>query len=147
VGGKCRRVRQKYLGTLENIAKAMDGGPPPLHAEVFEWGLPTALWRLCCLAETTEKTDQLCPKRDQGLSVGEYITIAALNSAIRSNSKRSMWDWFAQTALLRKFLDAFKARLPSQKFWDHMDKIQGDTALSIWKSILKGMVERAGRRQ
>jgi len=142
VDGKCRRVWQKYLGTLENIAKAVDGGPPPLHAEVFEWGLSTALWKLCCLAETTEKTDQLCPKRDQGLSVGEYITIAALNRAIRANSKRSMWDWFSQTALMRKFPDVSKPRLSSQRFWDHMDRIQGDTALSIWKSILKGVVQR-----
>ena len=62
VDGKCRRVWQKYLGTLENIAKAVDGGPPPMHAEVFEWGLPIAMWRECCLAETTEKTDGLCPK-------------------------------------------------------------------------------------
>ena len=142
VDGKCRRVWQKYLGTLENIAKAVDGGPPPMHAEVFEWGLSTALWKLCCLAETTEQTDQLCPKRNQGLSVGEYITIAALNRAIRANSKRSMWGWFSQTALMRKFPDASKARLSSQRFWDHMDKIQGDTALSIWKNILKGVIQR-----
>ena len=27
VNGKCRRVWQKYLGTLKNIAKAVDGGP------------------------------------------------------------------------------------------------------------------------
>ena len=26
VDGKCRRVWQKYLGRLENIAKAVDGG-------------------------------------------------------------------------------------------------------------------------
>lgn len=140
--GKCRRVWQKYLGTLENIAKSVDGGPPPLHADVFEWGLSTALWKLCSLVETTEKTDQLCPKRDQGLSVGEYVTIAALNRAIRANSKRSMWEWFSQTALMRKFPDASKAGLSSQRFWDHMDKIQGDTAASIWKSILKGVVQR-----
>ena len=40
--------------------------------------------------------------------------------------------------------DASKARLSSQRFWDHIDKIQGDTGLSIWKSILKGVVEREG---
>ena len=113
-----------------------------MHAEVFEWGLPIAMWRECCLAETTEKTDELCPKREQGLSIGEYITIAALNRAIRANSKRSMWNWFSQTALRRKFPEASKEALSSPRFWDHMDKIQGDTALSIWKSILKGVVQR-----
>ncbi len=142
VDGKCRRVWQKYLGTLENIAKAVEGGPAPLYAEIFQWGLPVAFWKECCVAEVKKETDKLCPKRDQGLSVGDYITIAAINRAICPNSKRSMWDWFLQTALLRKLPYASKTALTSQRFWDHMDKIRGEMALSIWKNILKGVAER-----
>ena len=142
VDGKCRRVWQKYLGTLENIAKAVDGGPVPLYAEIFRWGLPIALWRECCLADVIEEADKLCPKRDQGLSIGEYLSIAAINRAICPNSKRSMWEWFSQTALLRHFSHASKTALASQRFWDHMDKISGKAALSIWKNILKGVAKR-----
>ena len=142
VDGKCRRVWQKYLGTLENIAKAVDGGPAPLYAEIFQWGLPIALWKECCLANVIEETDKLCPKRNQGLSVGEYLAIAAINRAICPNSKRSMWEWFSQTVLLRHLPHASKAALTSQRFWDHMDKISGDAVLSIWKSILKGVAKR-----
>jgi transposase len=142
VDGKCRRVWQKYLGTLQNIAKSVDGGPAPLCAEIFQWGLPIALWKECCLANVIEKIDKLCPKRDQGLSIGEYLVIAAINRAICQNSKRSMWGWFSQTALLRKFPYASKTALTSQRFWDHMDKISGNAVLSIWKSILKGVANR-----
>jgi transposase len=142
VDGKCRRVWQKYLGTLENIAKAVEGGPAPLYAEIFQWGLPIALWKECCLANVIEETDKLCPKRDQGLSIGEYLTIAAINRAICPNSKRSMWDWLSQTALLRHFPHASRASVASQRFWDHMDKIRDDAALSIWKNILKGVANR-----
>ena len=142
VNGKCRRIWQKYLGTLENIAKAIDYGPTPLYAEIFQWGLPIALWKECCMSGVKEKTDRLCPKREQGLSVGEYITIAAINRAICPNSKRSMWEWFSQTALLREFPNASQTALASQRFWDHMDKIKGEKALSIWKNILKGVSER-----
>lgn len=142
VDGKCRRVWQKYLGTLENIAQAVAGGPAPLYAEIFQWGLPIALWKQCCAAEVKKETDKLCPKRDQGLTVGEFITIAAINRAICPNSKRSMWDWFSQTALLRQFPNASKTALISQRFWDHMDKIKGDAALSIWKNILKVVAGR-----
>jgi transposase len=142
VDGKCRRVWQKYLGTLENIAQAAAGGPAPLYAEIFQWGLPIALWKQCCAAEVKKETDKLCPKRDQGLTVGEFITIAAINRAICPNSKRSMWDWFSQTALLRQFSNASKTALTSQRFWDHMDKIKGDAALSIWKNILKVVAGR-----
>ena len=143
VDGKCRRVWQKYLGKLEDIAKAVDGiGPTPLYAEVFQWGLPTALWRECCLAEVVDEVDKLCPKRDQGLSTGEYIAIAAVNRAICTISKRSMWDWFSQTILLRQLPHVSKLSLTSQRFWDHMDRINADTALSIWKKILKGVAKR-----
>ncbi len=140
--GKCRRVWQKYLGTLENIAKAVDGGPAPIFAEIFQWGLPITLLKECCVAEITKIVDSLCPKRDQGLSIGEYIVIAAINRAICPSSKRSMWKWFSQTALLREFPNASKSALASQRFWDHMDKIEDDRALSIWKNILEGVAER-----
>jgi len=142
VDGKCRRVWQKYLGKLEDIAKRVEGGPAPLYAEIFQWGLPMALWEECCITGVKKETDKLCPKRDQGLSTGEYLTIAAINRAICPNSKRSMWDWFSQTALLRQFPNASKTVFASQRFWDHMDKIKGDTVLSIWKNILKGVAER-----
>ena len=142
VDGKCRRVWQKYLGTLENIAKAVDGGPAPLCAEIFQWGLPIALWKENCIVDVVKETDKLCPKRKQGMSVGEYIAIAAINRAIKPNSKRSMWDWFSQTALVRKFSSATQTTLTSQRFWDHMDKIKGDSALSIWKNILKKVAKR-----
>ena len=143
VDGKCRRVWQKYLGKLENIVKVVDGdGPAPLYAEVFQWGLPVALWKECCFAEVVETTDKLCPKRDQGMSTGEYLAIAAVNRAICPNSKRSMWDWFSQTVLLRHIPDVSKAAFMSQRFWDHMDRITAGTAPSIWKNIVKGVVKR-----
>ena len=143
VNGKCRRVWQKYLGKLEDIAKAVEGGgPAPMHAEIFQWGLPTTLWMECCSDEVVGVTDKLCPKRDQGLSTGEYLAIAAINRAICPKSKRSMWEWFSQTVLLRHVPEASKKALTSQRFWDHMDRIDADTALSIWRNVLKGVVER-----
>ena len=141
VDGRCRRVWQKYLGKLEDIARAVEvGGPQPLYAEVFQWGLPSVLWTECCHGKVIEETNRLCPKREQGLSVGEYLAIAAVNRAISPKSKRCMWEWLSQTVLLRHIPRASKTALSSQRFWDHMDKIDADTALSIWKAILKGVV-------
>jgi transposase len=141
VDGKCRRLWQKYLGKPADIAAAVHGGGPrPLFAEIFQWGLPSALWMECCHCRVVEETDRLCPKRGQGLSVGTYLAIAAINRAISPKSKRSLWEWFSQTVLLRHIPDASKAALASQRFWDHMDRIHEDTALSIWKEILKGVV-------
>lgn len=143
VDGKCRRRWQRYLGKLEDIVKACEGGgPPPLCAEIFQWGLPTALWKETLAAKVIAETDALCPKRKQGLSTGEYIAVAAINRAIRPSSKRSMWDWFSRTALLRDLPDSSKEVLSSQRFWDHMDRVEGEKATQIWKNIIKGVVEQ-----
>jgi len=143
VNGKCKRLWQKYLGKLEDIAKACEGGgQSPVSAEIFEWGLPTALWRECSLAKVIEEVDALCPKRRQGLSTGRYLAIAAINRAIRPNSKRSMWEWFSQTTLLRNLPEASKEALCSQRFWDHMDKLEVKDGQQIWKNIFRGVVER-----
>jgi len=143
VNGRCRRVWQKYLGKLEDIVKAVEGGgPPPRCAEVFQWGLPEALWKECSRADVVRYIDQQCPKRTQGLSTGQYLAIAAINRAICPHSKRSMWEWFSQTVLLRHLPQVSSATLASQRFWDHMDKINTNAASSIWKNILQGVVQR-----
>ena len=104
--GRCRRIWQKYLGKLEDIVQAVEGGPPPRCAEVFQWGLPESLWREACRAQLIQVTDRQCHKRKQGLSVGQYLALAAINRAICPKSKRSMWDWFSQTVLLRHVPEA-----------------------------------------
>jgi len=145
VAGKCRRVWQKYLGKLEDIAQAVEGGgAAPRYAEVFQWGLPLALWNEARAARLIEEADGLCPKREQGLSAGQYLTVAAVNRAMSPRSKRSMWEWFSQTALVRRLPRASASALASQRFWDHMERIDGDTALAIWRRVVKGVVEREG---
>lgn len=136
-GSKCRRVWQKYLGKLENIVKAVEGMKlAPKYAEVFQWGLPTALWQECIKAKVIEETNKKCSKRTQGMTIGEYIAIAAINRAIFPKSKNSMWEWFSQTTLLRYLPHANKRALTSQRFWDHMDKINQETTHSIWESLI-----------
>jgi hypothetical protein len=143
VNGKCRRVWQKYLGKLDDIARtAAEGGPSPVCAEIFQWGLPLALWQECRRAHVVAATDACCQKRDQALSTGDYLAIAALNRAILATSKRSTWEWFSQTALLRYFPRASKTSLMSQRFWDHMDRISSEMCGTIWKTIVQGVVKR-----
>lgn len=143
VEGKSKRLWQKYLGTLDTIVKAVEGaGPKPKYAEVFNWGLPTALWHESTAAEIIKIVDTSCSKRDQGLTTGEYLAIAAINRAIHPKSKRSMWSWFSETTLLRYLPSASSKALTSQRFWDHMDRIDTNTAKSIWEQIIKGVVER-----
>lgn len=141
--GKCRRLSQKYLGKPEDIARALEGtGPSPEYAVVLDWGLPQALWHEAQRAQVVQHVDQLCPKRAQGLSPGDYLRLAAINRACEPVSKQAMWDWVAQTTLPRVWPEASAAQLTSQHFWDHMDRIDGPTAQAIWQQLLDAVLER-----
>jgi len=142
VDGRCRRVWQKYLGKPTDIAEAVLGdGPSPACADLFDWGLPTALWNECSRAQFVETVNALCPKRRQGLSFGHYLAIASINRAFAPTSKTGLWDWFSQTTLLRLFPLASKQALSSQRFWDHMDKIKPQQALDIWKAVVGNVIK------
>lgn len=141
--GKCRRLSQKYLGKLEDIARALqEPGPPPDHAVVLDWGLPLALWQQAARCQIAQKVHQLCPKRSQGLSTGDYIRLAAINRACDPVSKQAMWDWVCQTCLPRVWPEASAAQLTSQHFWDHMDRIDGETAQKIWQQLIAEVLQR-----
>jgi len=143
VNGKCRRTWQKYLGKLEDIVKAVEGGGPgPQYAELFDWGLPSILWQEGCRARIVEHVNAQCPKRHQGLSIGEYIAIAAINRAIHPKSKHALFQWFSTTTLWRYFPDVSKTGLSSQRFWDHMNQISPEKTLSIWQQIIQEVVEQ-----
>jgi transposase len=141
--GKCRRLSQKYLGKPEDIAQAVAGtGPTPQYAQVLDWALPLALWQEAHRAQVAELVDQLCPKRDQGLSTGDYIRLAAINRAYDPVSKQAMWDWLSRTCLPRVWPEASAAQLTSQRFWDHMDRIEPATAQAIWQQLIGAVLQR-----
>lgn len=143
VNGRSRRTWQKYLGKPEDILKAVEGGGPgPHYAEVFDWGLPAMLWKQCCQAKIVECINAQHPKRCQGLTLGEYMAIAAINRAIAPKSKHALFDWFCTTTLVKVLPKASRNALDSKRFWDHMDRIEPTSALTMWKEIIRQVVER-----
>ena len=117
VNGKPRRKWQKYLGSLQKIIEAVEGpSPKPTHAEIFQLGEPAAYLSIAEKINMIPIIDSVLPKRNQGLSIGFYLTLAAINRGIDPVSKRSMWNWFQDTILFRVFTEANKKALSSQRF-------------------------------
>ena len=144
VGGRCRRLWQKYLGKPDDILHAVEGrGPAPQYAAVFHVGLAETLAKECRLAKSIDRVDARCPKRQQGLSVGVSIALAALNRAMHPLSKSAMFACLANTTLRRHVPHASKAPLASQRFWDHMDRLTPDMTRAIWKDIITDVMARA----
>jgi transposase len=141
--GKCRRLSQQYLGKLEDFSARLTGaGPAPAYAEVFELGRPQALWGAVQRAELIPLADQLCPKRQQGLSPGTYLALAAINRAVHPVSKRGFWDWVAGTVLVRAVPELSAEALSSQRFWDHFQGWEPEKLQALWKELLERAVQR-----
>jgi len=135
--GKSRRQWQKYLGTIDNIIDAVEGKPlTPGYAVLFELGGVASYLTISREIQMVEKIDGMLPKRKQGLSVGEYLLIAAINRGLEAVSKRNMWSWFQDTVLLHYFQGIRKEQLSSQRFWDHMNLIPEEKILPVWLEIL-----------
>ena len=140
--GKCRRVWQKYLGKPENILRAVEaGGASPLYAEVFQWGLPLALWKESQIADIISNIDFFSPKRKQGLTTGEYLSIAAINRAMSlishwTDSKIKVHALYCTIALLLRALMYRKVRLQGvnvsmKRFMTELDGIR--EVINIYK--------------
>lgn len=122
VNGKPRIVRQKYLGRAEDIAKAIESKSDlenPKYSIVFEFGAVCALYDIAKQLGVVEIIDKYAPKREQGLSIGEYMLLAAINRVVKPVSKIQIAEWYDKTMLYR-ILPAPKQWLSSQRFWDNM---------------------------
>jgi len=142
INGKSRRKRQKYLGPLPKIIEALEGTPQkPKYAEIFQLGGPAAYLNIAEQINMIPTIDSVFPKRNQGLSIGFYLTLAAINRGIEAVSKRSMWNWFQDTILFRAFPEANKTSLSSQRFWDNMSTIKEDKIQIAWMKLVNSVLD------
>jgi len=125
VDGKPRIVKQWYLGTIEKIIAMAEGGSDkqaPRQIDCVSEGAIAVLFKIAEELGIRNIVDSYCPKRRQGMSVGDYILIAALNRALAATSKSKTAEWIDSTAL-HLYMPLQKDKLESQNFWDHFDKL------------------------
>lgn len=144
VDGKPKIVWQKYLGKAENIAAAM-GAParPPQPKEILlaDFAAPAALYDLTQRLDLVPTIDRHAGKRAQGVSVGTYITLAALNRCIAPTSKAGMAEWYEST-VLRRLIPVRSRLLTSQRFWDHMSYLDAVKIRLIEQDLTRTLIDR-----
>jgi transposase len=145
VDGKPKIVRTVYLGKLEDLVAAAEGVRQPRQPQqtvVAAFGAVAALWHVAERLDLRPLLDSTLPaKRDQGLSCGQYLLLAAINRAVAPTSKLQFADWYRQTALTR-LLPADPAWLSSQNFWNHMDRVTADHILAFEQQMSRRLIER-----
>lgn len=141
VGGKPRPIVLMHLGTAEGLMhRLQEGGKKPVKAQILHFGTLAALWSMAEELDVVGTIDRWVGKRDQGLSCGQYMLLAALNRAVAASSKASFYQWYRKTVLYR-LLPASKSSLSSQRFWDHMSYFDEDTISKIEEEFTGRLVE------
>ena len=143
VDGKPRMVKQWYLGPVEKLIAMAEGRidkAEPREVSCEQEGAIAVLGQIANELGIKEIVNQAVTKRRQGMSVGTYILIAALNRAIAATSKTKIKEWCAGTAL-HLYVDFASSKLDSQNFWDNFDKIDAKDVEAIGDAIAKKAVE------
>jgi transposase len=144
VDGRPKIIKTTYLGSVDNIVQAVAGTKepiPPKTAEIASLGDVAALYAQAEKIGLVECIDAQVPKRDQGLSVGQYMLLAAINRAACPTSKAQLAAWYRQTILTR-LIPATADQLSSQSFWEHMDKIEEQDIEAIEQALSRRLIER-----
>lgn len=141
VNGKPRPVVLMHLGTAEALLGRLSQEPAKaVKARVFQFGSLAALWNIAEELEVVPSIDREVQKREQGLSCGEYMLLAALNRCVGATSKASLSEWYRQT-ILPRLLPASEALLASQRFWDHMAYLDEPAIARIEEALAQRLIE------
>jgi transposase len=146
VNGKPKIVNTIYLGSLEHILQAVAAAEkptPPKTARPASFGDVAALWDQARQLDLVQLIDTQLPKRDQGLSVGQYLVLAAINRAACPTSKTQLAHWYHRT-ILPRLLPATTDQLSSQAFWNHMDRITEADIQAIEQQLSQRLVQQLG---
>ncbi len=141
VNGKPRPIVLMHLGTADGLLKRLQQGDGrPVKARVFQFGSLAALWNIAAELDVVGIIDRHTYKRDQGLSCGQYMLLAALNRCVAPTSKSTLYDWYRKT-VLQRLLPTSKRSLASQRFWDHMEYLDEETIAKIEEQFTLRLVE------
>ena len=146
VNGKPKIVRTIYLGSANDLIAAAtqhqaQQAPQPQAVAIAAFGDVVALYDLAQQIGLVELLDRHLPKRDQGLSVGRYLLLAAINRAVQPTSKSQFADWYRQTTLPR-LLPASADQLSSQAFWNHFDLVEQHHIEAAERELSQRLVEQ-----
>ncbi len=146
VNGKPKIVRTTYLGSANDLIAAAtqhqaQHAPQPQAVDIAAFGDVVALYDLAQQIGLVELLDRHLRKRDQGLSVGHYLLLAAINRAVAPTSKSQLADWYRQTTLPR-LLPASADQLSSQAFWNHFDFVEPHHIEAAERELSQRLVEQ-----
>lgn len=139
---KCLGTAEDILATYSQPNESSVIDETPHACRIYQFGAVAALLDIAKRLGICDIIDEHVNKRNQGLTVGSYIILAAINRAVQPVSKNSFYEWFDETVLAKSFPGANKQTLSSQSFWNNMVELDQDTITSIEDKLTQHIVEK-----
>lgn len=136
VDGEVKLAYQVYLGAAKDLATRGKLLSLDFQTETIEFGLIAALLRIAKKIGLVGIINSATGKRDQGLSVGEHLLIAAINRCVEPVSKTHLMDWLDST-VLRKIYPDLDVNLDSRAYWTHFQYVTEDNVESIENELMR----------
>jgi transposase len=160
VNGKPRAVPVYYLGKADDLLARLRGAET-LRISSASHGAVAAVWAQARDLGVAEVIDaQLAkdgcrlsgrnlaaarpvqsPVRNDGLTVGQSLTLASLGRACHATSKRAFAAWASGTSL-GALAQVDVRRLTSQHFWDQMDQVPVESIDPIERELVGRVLSR-----
>jgi len=142
IHGKSRRLWQVYLGPEHRFKERSQMITiPDVTTETIEFGLIAALLKIARKLGLVETIDKFTEKRNQGLSVGEHMLIAAINRCVDPVSKTQLKTWFDST-ILRSLYPNPGSALDSRAYWTHSRYLNEKKIEKIGEELARAAMER-----
>ena len=129
IEGKSQRAWQKYLGPEAKLKDITFNSYLTRHAnkvdvQTIEFGISAALWQMAEEIDLAGIIDAHAgKKREQNLSIGEYITIAAINRCVAPCSKSKLAHWYEKDWVSTRY-DIDPKVLNAQTYWNHFQYLK-----------------------
>jgi transposase len=148
VNGKTKRIweviicrKDKVEESLQDIKRKLSRKLP--EPSEYAFGLVHALFSISKEIGLIEIVNECTVKRKQGFSVGEYITLLAINRAAALNSKSQVQKWFDKTALSRQFPEISES-LTTQNILNQMGHLDQEIIRCIEEKVCKKLFSEFG---
>lgn len=147
IDGRTRRVWQKYLGPEDKLKDIKFNSLLTKHAnkvevQIIEFGISAALWQMANEINLAGIIDAHTGKeRDQNLSLGEYVTIAAINRCVAPCSKSKLKRWYEKDWLSTRY-DVDPKVLNAQTYWNHFQYLSKEVLAQIELALGQCVVDK-----
>ncbi len=147
IDGKSCRLWQKYLGPEDSlkdlrINSLFTKNIEKIETKTLEFGISATLNQIAkeisLIKIINNNTDKF---REQGLSVGEYITIAAINRCAAPCSKSKLSKWFERDWISSQY-DIDPKILNAQTYWNHFQYLSAEKLNKIEVAINQVVIRK-----